>query len=282
MMTDRTLPPNAFAAMGTVVSVRAGGSEVVAARATAVAASVFERWDRRCSLYRPDSELSRVARGELALVDASVELRDAYALAVEWRGRTGGAFTPHRADGVIDLNGVVKALAIAEAGEAIAATGVDEWGVDAGGDVLVSGARADGSAWIIGIVDPRDHRTLLASMALGSGDGGDGDGGGGGDGARRAVATSGTAERGDHIWSPTDVGDASFVQVSVAAADIVTADVMATAIVAGGVAALDEATGREQIDVLAVRRDGTMLATPGWPRATTNPGSPEVCPQRLR
>ncbi|MDR6906759.1 thiamine biosynthesis lipoprotein [Agromyces sp. 3263] len=259
MITDRTLPPNAFAAMGTVVSVRAGGSDVVAARATAVAASVFERWDRRCSLYRPDSELSRVARGELALIDASVALRDAYALAVEWRGRTGGAFTPHRADGVIDLNGVVKALAIAEAGEAIAAMGVDEWGVDAGGDVLVSGVRADGSAWIIGIVDPRDPRTLLASMALGGG------------GARRAVATSGTAERGDHIWSPTDVGDASFVQVSVAAGDIVTADIMATAIVAGGVAALDEATGREQIDVLAVRRDGTLLATPGWPRAATNP-----------
>ncbi|WP_235933791.1 FAD:protein FMN transferase [Agromyces humi] len=253
MVQARTLPPNAFAAMGTVVSVRAGGSDVVAARATVIAASVFERWDRRCSLYRPDSELSRVARGELALSDACVELRDAYALAVAWRARTGGAFTPHRADGVIDLNGVVKALAIAEAGEAIGATGVDEWGVDAGGDVLVSGLRAGGSPWIVGIADPGDRGAMVASLPLGD--------------ARRAIATSGTAERGDHIWSPTDVRDASFVQVSVAAADIVTADVVATAIIAGGEATLDELTACEQVDVLAVRSDGTLLATPRWPRA---------------
>ena len=58
-----------------------------------------------------------------------------------------------------------------------------------------------------------------------------------------------------------------FVQVSVAADDIVTADVLATAIVAGGEAALDELSSREPVDVLAVRRDGTMAATPGWPRA---------------
>ena len=57
------------------------------------------------------------------------------------------------------------------------------------------------------------------------------------------------------------------MQVSVAAADLVTADVLATAIVAGGRAALDELTGRHDIDVLAVTRDGGLLATPGWPRS---------------
>ncbi|KRE21275.1 hypothetical protein ASG80_13810 [Agromyces sp. Soil535] len=239
--------------MGTVVSVRADGAADVVARSAAVAASVFDRWDRRCSLYRADSELSRVARGELAMTDAGTELRDAYALAVAWRARTGGAFTPHRTDGVIDLNGVVKAVAIAEAGEAIRAMGVAGWGLDAGGDVLVSGPRADGSPWLVGIVDPWDRHELLSAVALGE--------------DRRAVATSGVAERGEHIWAPTDGIDAVFVQVSVAAADIVTADVLATAIVAGGEAALDELTSREPVDVLAVRRDGTMAATPGWPRA---------------
>jgi thiamine biosynthesis lipoprotein ApbE len=58
--------------------------------------------------------------------------------------------------------------------------------------------------------------------------------------------------------------------VSVAAPDIVTADVLATAIVAGGDAALDELTSREPIDVLAVRRDGTLTATPRWPRARSS------------
>ena len=58
MVPGSGLPPNAFATMGTVVSVRAGGTPEVVARATAVATSVFDRWDRRCSLYRWDSELS--------------------------------------------------------------------------------------------------------------------------------------------------------------------------------------------------------------------------------
>jgi hypothetical protein len=48
-----------------------------------------------------------------------------------------------------------------------------------------------------------------------------------------ALATSGTAERVDHIWRLPG-GQDGFVQVSVAAADIVTADVLAAAIVGAG------------------------------------------------
>ena len=52
--------------------------------------------------------------------------------------------------------------------------------------------------------------------------------------------------------------------MSVAAADIVTADVLATAIVAGGSPMLDLAAEGWDIDVLAVRSDGEVLATPGF------------------
>jgi thiamine biosynthesis lipoprotein len=55
-----------------------------------------------------------------------------------------------------------------------------------------------------------------------------------------------------------------FVQVSVAAADVVTADVLATAIVAGGIPMLNRATAMWDIDVLAVRADGDLLATQGF------------------
>jgi len=41
----------------------------------------FAHFDDRYSLYKPDSELSRVARHELDLADASDELRAAYAAA---------------------------------------------------------------------------------------------------------------------------------------------------------------------------------------------------------
>jgi thiamine biosynthesis lipoprotein len=49
----------------------------------------------------------------------------------------------------------------------------------------------------------------------------------------------------------------------VRAADIVTADVLATAILAGGREHLDDVTARFSIDVLTVAADGEITATPG-------------------
>jgi FAD:protein FMN transferase len=198
---------------------------------------VFADLDARFSLYRPDSELSRIAEGSLQMVDASQELRDAYSRAIEWRSLTAGAFTPHRPDGVIDLSGIVKALAIEAAGNLLGER--NDWILNAGGDVLTSGRAAT-----IGIVDPLDRTQLLTAVRLG--------------GSRRAVATSGTSERGDHIW-----GLDGFAQVTVVADDIVTADVLATAILAGGHETLDTSTSGWDIDVLAVDRQGALFATPG-------------------
>ncbi|WP_353826793.1 FAD:protein FMN transferase [Agromyces sp. SYSU T0242] len=258
-MRRTALPPGAFAAMGTIVSVRPGLGAVRRGPAGAAPGgadpvehvrAVFARWEARCSLFDPESELSRVGRGELSLVDAGAEVRHAYALALQWRDATGGRFTPHRGDGLVDLNGVVKALAVQEAGEELDHLGRPGWAIDAGGDLLV----ADEARVAVGIVDPADRSGLLGRIDL--------------DGVRRrAVATSGSAERGDHIWTAPGVERTPFVQVTVAAGDLLTADVLATAIVAGGHPALDELARRHDVDVLAVEHDGALLATPGWPRA---------------
>lgn len=229
-----------FETMGTVASLE--GVDEVTADAVRV---IFEAADSRFSLYRPDSELSRVASGALALAAASAELREAYADALAWGTLTSGAFTPHRPDGVIDLNGIVKAQAIARAGERITADEWRAWSLDVGGDILVGGAGRHTT----GIVDPFDRELLLCAIELRA--------------PRVAMATSGSAERGDHIWLGGSTAPAEFVQVTVVADDIVTADVLATAIVAGGRSTLDEVTDRWNVDVIAVTRDREMLATPG-------------------
>ena len=223
-----------FETMGTVVSIQP------AIRIAEIEA-VFADYDSRFSLYRADSEISRIADGSLLLTDASAELRDAYSRSIEWRSLTGGAFTPHRPDGVIDLSGIVKALAIAAAGQLLDASG--DWIVNAGGDVLTSGHPTT-----VGIVDPSDRTQLLTSIRL--------------DGSRRAVATSGSAERGDHIW-----GRGEFTQVTVVADSIIDADVLATAIIAGGVDTLNDATSKWDIDVLAIDLEGNLCATPGFTAA---------------
>jgi thiamine biosynthesis lipoprotein len=203
----------------------------------------FAEVEARYSLHRTDSELSRVARAELRLADASDELLDTYARALEWRTSTDGAFSPHRPDGVIDLNGIVKADAIRNAGDILTAAACSAWTVNIGGDLLTNTAQR------VGIADPHRAGALLCSLRIGDG--------------IHAVATSGSAERGDHIWRGGNTEPSEFVQVTVVADDIVTADVLATAIISGGRAALDDAADRWPIDVLAVTGDGELVATPG-------------------
>ncbi|MGM7776837.1 FAD:protein FMN transferase [Arthrobacter sp. KNU-44] len=252
-----------FTSMGTVVSLAipaAPGTAPQAAveeleAATAVVEQLFNRLDRTFSLYRPDSEASAMALGELALMDASTDMRRLYVEASEWRTLTEGAFTAERPDGVVDLSGIVKAHAIREAGTSLLALGLKDWCLNAGGDVLVNGSPTPGSAqsWLAGIVDPEDRTTLLTAFPLSNA-------------GKRALATSGTSERGHHIWSAgvPAARDERFRQVSVAATDIITADVLATAIMAGGARTLTLATSHWDVDVLAVKNDGGLLATPGF------------------
>lgn len=225
-----------FTTMGTVVSLRAVYDTPVGD-----VEAVFADADARFSLYRPESEASRIARGELTLTAASEQMRTAYTESLQWRTATDGAFTPHRPDGVIDLAGTVKATTMAHAARLL---GDGEWLLDVGGDVLTSPL----GSWRVGIVDPGDRRALLCVVPLGDG--------------RRAIATSGVAERGEHVWRrPVEPGDVPFVQVSVIAEDIVTADVLATAILAGGTPTLDTVTDRFGVDVLTVDATGALLVT---------------------
>lgn len=259
------LKSRTFQCMGTVISLAlptatvgaADGGQVLEGAAAAVE-RVFAGLDAMFSLYRPDSEASRMARGEITLRDASAAFRARFEDATGWRLLTEGFFTPERPDGVLDLSGIIKGYAIDQAATALESVGVEDWCLNAGGDVLVSGSPAPGtgSPWLAGIVDPQDRGALLSGFPLGDA------------GRFAALATSGSAERGDHIWKAgvgrTEFRRSEFRQVSVAARDIVTADVLATAVVAGGRRMLDWATDSWDVEVLAVLGNGELIATSGF------------------
>ncbi|WP_238579750.1 FAD:protein FMN transferase [Agreia bicolorata] len=253
-----------FDTMGTTVSLNVAGA-LPNASTLAEVEEAFVDIDRRFSLYRDDSELSRIARGELPLTRADAEVRQSYADALDWARLTGDAFTPHRPDGVIDLSGLVKATAIDRAGRVLEAAGEVNWLINAGGDILLSGESNVGGSrepWRLAIIDPQDRQGLLCLLDV--------------TGSRSALATSGTAERGEHVWRAS--GDhrrdghrpderLPFVQVSVLADDIVTADVLATAILAGGPERSDDVLDRFDVDVLTVDGRGELTASPGFRRA---------------
>lgn len=238
-----------FTAMGTTVSIRVAdaareGPEYIAALASARQA--FEEIESVFSLFRPDSELSRIARDELRIEDASERVLAAAEAASQWAARTSGAFTARRPDGVLDLSGIVKAQAILAAADGLAGAGIAAFVVNAGGDILSVGVPSRGY-WAAGIVDPQDRSRLLTTLRL--------------DPELPALATSGSGERGEHIWR-RDGGAGEIVQASVLAGDIVTADVLATAVIAGGSAALDQVTADFPVGVLATFSDGSLAANP--------------------
>ena len=209
------------------------------------------------SLFREDSQLSRLNRGELAVDECAPEMLEILQTCEWYRSATLGAFDARRPDH-LDPSGIVKGWAVARAAEALDRLKAASWLVGGAGDVHVSG---EGSSWRLGIADPRVKGDPMGTpvidvVAIG--------------GEFRALATSGMAQQGLHIWDPkTGVGAQHYLQVSVVGPDMVTADAWATAIAAGGdevlAAALD--AGLEVLVVTKNHGDGsfTAEASDGWP-----------------
>ena len=150
--------------MGTVASLAFAEGPPDAALLTAIR-TAFDTIEARFSLYRPHSEISRVARGESPMTDASPEFLASYAAAIDWKLATNGAFDPHRPDGVIDLSGIVKAQAIQRALDLVTGAGIADALISIGGDgVGIGHADAAAQAWAVGVLDPGDRGALLCSV----------------------------------------------------------------------------------------------------------------------
>lgn len=250
-----------FPAMGTMISIRVDGAEVDRALLDDVEER-FAVFEAEFSRYRPESPASRIADGRLALTRASDVHKHWYAEAVRWRNDTGGAFDPHRRDGTVDLAGIVKAAAIQDAAAAVADAGLVRWCCNAGGDVVTAGGTAT-DPWRVGIAHPDDPAQLLTSVPL--------------HGRRRAIATSGTSQRGEHVWRTDTAGE--YRQVSVIGDDIVTVDVLATAILAGGFETLRDAVERWDVDVIAVTRAGDLVEASPVVRPAVTPSGATLRPR---
>jgi len=179
--------------------------------------------DEVFSTYRPGSVVSRLGRGELALADCPPEVAEVLELGEAASRSSGGAFSVHRRgpDGgvVFDPSGVVKGWAAERAAETLRALADTDFCLSAGGDIVCRTVDPDGPPWRIGIEDPRDPRRLVAVFPVDSG----------------AVATSGSARRGQHVVDArTGLPPSGIASVTVVAASLTAADIDATAAYAQG------------------------------------------------
>jgi len=209
----------------------------------------FHEVDQRFSLFRPDSEASRVAAGTLDLDDASPDVRAIATLAEDVRRRTDGYFDArrHRPDGRLDPTGIVKGWSVDEAILRLRLAGVRNAQVNAGGDLVAIGAASSGNPWRIGIRHPGEPDRVAAVLAISDG----------------AVATSGLYERGGHIRDPHtgDVPDA-LASLTVVGPTLAIADAYATAAFAMGERGIDWIARQPGYGGLAVTRDGRVVWTP--------------------
>jgi thiamine biosynthesis lipoprotein len=80
--------------------------------------------DRVYSTFRLDSDISRIARGELSVDDADPSIKHVLALAERAHTRTAGSFDVHYA-GSLDPAGIVKSWAARRAAHHLEALGAD-------------------------------------------------------------------------------------------------------------------------------------------------------------
>jgi thiamine biosynthesis lipoprotein len=168
------------------------------------------------SRYRPDSQISLVAAGELPVEDADPAVREVLARCEGLRAVTHGDFDhqPRLPTGpLLDVNALAKGWIIEEAAIALRMSGA-EFFVNAGGDVTTT-RRAGGRMWRVGVQHPDDRAAVLGVFEV----------------AGAAVATSGTYERGEHIRR---AGPPALVSVTVVGPDLGEADALSTAVFASG------------------------------------------------
>ncbi|MBD3418887.1 MAG: hypothetical protein GF398_02095 [Chitinivibrionales bacterium] len=69
----------------------------------------------------------------------------------------------------VDVGGLAKGFVVREIVQLLQREGINNYLIEAGGDIAAHGARQDGNAWKIGIRHPRSNEQLLAAVRLDSG-----------------------------------------------------------------------------------------------------------------
>jgi FAD:protein FMN transferase len=219
--------------------------------------AVLREVDAVFSTYRAGSCVCRLQRGEIGLEDCPPEVSAVFALASTAERESGGAFSIRLPgpDGrpVLDPSGVVKGWAVERAAAALRTLPDTDHCLSAGGDLTCATLDPDGVPWRIGVEDPADPRRVLAVLPVLTG----------------AVATSGTAHRGQHLVDArTGRPPVGVASVTVVAGSLTWADIDATAAYAHGPEAAHWLETRSGRSGLVVWADGsTTVVEPVLPTA---------------
>lgn len=247
--------------MGTVVTIDVyggyGPSDDAANVAFARASGVLHEADNIFSTWKSDSTLSRLRRGEITIHKAPAAVGEIFELCKTARKASRGWFDPWAMPGGFDPSGYVKGWAAQRALDTLVSHGISNGLVNAAGDIAGCGGPDGATPFRIGIVDPSSPSRLACVVELAG-----------------AIATSGTYERGAHLFDPhARRAEARLASASVSGPDLGLADALATALAVAGEVGLQIFEDLEGYEALAIGFDGTLRWTERFPFALPTPSS---------
>ena len=210
----------------------------------------FTSIDERFSTYKDTSEISRINRGEIHAEDYSPDMKEVFITAQKTKEETSGYFDICRPDGLIDPSGIVKGWAIYKVALRLSEGGVEDFLVDAGGDVQSRGKNSEGGQWCVGIRHPFELDTIVKVVYPHG----------------RGVATSGNYIRGAHIYNPLDTAQnlTEIVSLTVIGPNVLEADRFATAVFAMGRDGINFIERTGNLEGYSIDKDGIATYTTGF------------------
>ena len=176
--------------------------------------------DEVFSTYKEKSVISQLKREEIEIATCSSEVQEVWNLCQEVMELTGGAFNPWLKG--FDPSGLVKGWAAQKCGEIFEKYGVENSLVNAAGDLALRGGLltvGEVTPWEIGIRNPEIIDEIVESFKINTG----------------AIATSGSYEKGAHIYDPfTNLIAIGARSATVIGPDAAIADALATALMVSG------------------------------------------------
>ena len=145
--------------------------------------------DEVFSTYKSESVISRLRRGEIEIGGCSDEVIEVWNACGAASELTDGAFNPWAVAGGFDPSGYVKGWAADCVAQILLDAGCEQIQVNAAGDLTLRGGVVEkgvAGPWKIGVVNPDNRQEVLRIFEITDG----------------AIATSGTYERGAHIFDP--------------------------------------------------------------------------------
>jgi len=206
----------------------------------------FRYVDEKYSPFKETSEVAKFNRGE----KVSHEMTKILELAQDLKNQTNGYFDIVRPDGKIDPSGIVKGWAIKNAANILKDLGYKKFYVDAGGDAEIVGKN-----WKWGIRNPFNKSEIVKVLKL----------------SNCGIATSGTYERGQHIYNP--VGKKSeitdVVSLTVIGPDVYEVDKFSTPAFAMGRAGIEFIERQKDLEGYMIDKRAIATMTIGFDKYVT-------------